>query len=33
MMNGLNNSIAMFCGNPHSCRRNSGPTTMTERPE
>jgi hypothetical protein len=32
-MNGLNNSSAIFFGNPHWCRRSVGPTTMTERPE
>ena len=33
IMNGLNNSAAISFGNPHSCNFNSGPTTITERPE
>src|SRR6266404_4615419 len=33
MMNGWNNSRAIFLGRPHWCRRSSGPTTMTERAE
>ena len=31
--NGLNSSSAICLGSPHWCRRSSGPTTMTERPE
>ena len=31
--NGLNNSAAISLGRPHSCIFNSGPTTITERPE
>ena len=30
---GLNNSRAIFLGRPHWCSFNSGPTTMTDRPE
>ena len=30
---GLNNSKAIFLGKPHWCNFNSGPTTITERPE
>ncbi|MDA8707550.1 50S ribosomal protein L24 [Cyclobacteriaceae bacterium] len=30
---GLKSSAAMFLGNPHSCIFNSGPTTITDRPE
>jgi hypothetical protein len=33
MMNGLNSSTAIVLGRPHWCRRSSGPTTITERPE
>ena len=33
MINGLNNSADISFGNPHSCIFNSGPTTITERPE
>ncbi len=33
MTNGLNSSSAICFGRPHWCRRSSGPTTMTERPE
>jgi hypothetical protein len=29
----LNNSSAIIFGKPHSSMRNSGPTTITERPE
>ena len=31
--NGLNNSSAIFFGNPHSCNFRSGPTTITDLPE
>ena len=31
--NGLNNSKAIFFGNPHSCNFKSGPTTITDLPE
>src|SRR5579875_2993261 len=33
MTNGLKSSRAIFLGRPHWCSFNSGPTTMTERPE
>ena len=33
IINGLNNSAAISFGKPHSCIFNSGPTTITERPE
>ena len=33
MMKGLNNSKAIFVGKPHCHSFNSGPTTITERPE
>ena len=33
MTNGLNSSSAIFLGRPHWCSFNSGPTTITERPE
>ena len=33
IINGLNNSAAISFGKPHSYNFNSGPTTITERPE
>ena len=33
MMNGLKSSAAIFLGRPHSWSFNSGPTTITDRPE